>query len=346
MAAPINLGYPEFPNHPHILIRPLITAAINALSAGNRADIDLTQAALSTLDWRAANPTLGNIPRLFPAYIPITANMTPAESKAAEATNELHIHCHDIIEAIKLAIGIIIAADIMDNFEIGFRLESLGDIMDKLKARYNRPSDALLAHTATNLTLWNFAVPYTTNISVFKRALAFLNAHDTLTCRGDQIRAFQILLANAGFPFTEILLDFKKLHPNNDWANTATGHSLTTLYRHVDDNVGIFALNAATSGNSGYSSFGMGHALGIPPPTHMQGQLSSTAAPHVPAGTLRQYCFFHGYNAGHVGVNCANLLDRMSTAEMRTARIHRALESPDGTIRQGSEENIESQTWF
>ena len=376
---PINLGVPDFAQHPDLLISVLLAAILDALQAHNAGGYDLTDIAISDEDWAARHPGVVPPPLRYPAYTPITQQMTQPQSKAAEESNRIHTSLHGAVEAIKAALiqtmGAILAYSIMDNAENGFRAESLGHIIAKLKLKFNNPSDATISQMINALIIWNPQLSYVENISLFKRKLAFLVAKGRIAGIADQIAALYALLRNAGSPVANIAFDFQRTHPGHNWAITATGTTLVPLYTYLDEQFKIYPTTALgttagslgygnntfgmplfhpmphmpashpamqTHGTIGYYGFGLGHALGMPP------ALNANAAPHIPivAPRPRQYCFAHGYDAGHSGMTCDRMNNRHFTDDMRACNVHRTLETHDGGYRHGNETNLSNQPWY
>ena len=133
---PINLGVPDFHQHPDLLISVLLAAILDALQAHNCGGYNLTDFFFSDIEWAARHHGVV-APNRCPPYTVITATMTSQASKAAEELNRVHNLIHGAAEAIKAALimvlGTMLAYDIMDNPVDGFRNESIGNIIAKLK---------------------------------------------------------------------------------------------------------------------------------------------------------------------------------------------------------------------
>ena len=246
----------DFANQPYISIRRLLTDVRSKLQSGNIASLQLANLAKSRTQWAAEGG--GDI---IPPYIPITGAMSQGVSKAASEQNDLHKHGTEVYECVKASLitcmGPIISLDIQENTENAFIDEYLGDILDKLAVKYNRPSDALLSATVQSLVLWNTSISFSANVSNFKRTLAFLVSQDTCTGKGDQVRLCFDFYNNGGSPFTQIIIAFKMLHHTTDWANPvapATAPTLNVLHTYVSTNRMIYPESAASAG---YSASGM-----------------------------------------------------------------------------------------
>lgn len=386
---PINLGVPDFHQHPDLLISVLLAAILDALQAHNCGGYNLTDFFFSDIEWAARHPGVV-APNRCPPYTVITAAMTSQASKAAEELNRVHNLIHGAVEAIKAALimvlGTILAYDIMDNPVDGFRNESIGNIIAKLKVKFDNPSDATIRQMVAAINIWNPQLTYIENISLFKRRLAFLISKGQISGIGDQVAALYALLSNAGPPYHLILLDFKKLNPGIAWATTATGSTLVPCYTYVDAQINVYPADipiGATTASLGYGNslvhgmppnypmphmhashpamqnqhpygpalygFGLGQALGMPPPypPFNHGHiLNANAAPHVPNADQHQYCFYHGYDSGHTGATCGRMNNRHHTDAMRACKFHRTLDDHNGDERHGSQVNLDSQPWM
>ena len=257
MSTEFDLGLDGFQANPYYLIKTLVMKIKALLYAFNCGGYDLSDLAISTAAWAILHP--GGQLRC-PPYIPVTAGMTSPQSKAATENNIIHTAIMRAQEGVKgsliKTIGETLANDIMDNPDVGLRLEPLGDIIEKLVNLFDRPSPAFLGATVANLSVYDKSVSLLVNFSNFKRKLAFLVSHKRLTGSGDAITHIYDLMESAGNPYTSILLDWKKLHTDLNWADRAGGtYNLADFYTFFNTQV----LAYPASAHSNFSVSGMSY---------------------------------------------------------------------------------------
>jgi hypothetical protein len=253
-----DLDMDHFQENPHIMIKSLKRAILDKLDSFSCGGFQASNMAKSGAQLAAENPG-GPAPLLLPAYITITQQMTTPQSKAATESNLIHTAltraCAGVKAAFIKTVGKVIIDNLLEDAEAGTRSETLGDLVFKCVKQLDTPSSELLNATVANISTYDSTHTVLENFSSFKRRIAFCVSHDRLTARGDQVAVLYDLCTNAGFPLIQILLDWRKLHADNTWANqSAGGFSLLPFYNYVQAQILLYP---ATTATAGYTAVGM-----------------------------------------------------------------------------------------
>ena len=334
----------NFAKEPERYLESMIEEIKDALAhAGRVKGMNIMKLVLSTREY-AADPAntappvapalLGELRAQYPSHReyegPVAGHR--AIQKHNEDTEYALELMAELVEDIKLAMPTAIREE--------FSKMPLGDILAWLEARFPTYKEAQVKALKKECTEWNNSESAELNFVRLKDASRRVLAAGFGTAMDQYMWMAEVMTKNA--VAKQLLTNFKEKHPAKGGTQTFV-NLMTYIDAHIADVADdIRASSMVSNAEAPEGQAGMNNS---------QSSIEQRLMVHVEKRMAemnrayertcnREYCFKHGYEAGHNGEDCPQMQNDYYTDEQRGATLHRCLKNSAGENRHGNETNL------